>query len=843
MISFLEKLAEITIYSSIIIAIVFLIKIVFKNKIKLWLISFLWTVVIFRLLMPITVSAPLHFDSLFYVESDDNVKNDENAENKTGFIESNIDSPIYSQPISYNDSAIDIDLAAEKKSATPKLSTIDMIVERMKEIDIWSYIFIFWILGSFITAIININRIFIFNNKVKHCKNSKNTTLQRVLCRNKRYLDIDKDINIITSDYIDIPITYGLINPVIIVPTKLLNSLSYQKLKLVVMHELCHIKRKDILKSYLWLTARIIYWFNPLVAIAYRSYQDDIELACDEMVIKKINNQEKYEYTQSLVDVIKLANNTHKLPLAISFCKKETKIKERVLNILKPQKKSKSAGFISILCVVIILITCFTTACQPTPEKSIVQNKKDNELEEAIQATAEPVSNEEDSTVEHINKVITNDKGNISINIDVTAETKEINYMSVAYVEPYDLSQEEVDTITSVLIGDRDLLEANSMTREQIEEAIIHIKKSANDLDSDLAQSNGIDNLADLNDLADSRVAMYKDLLEDAPESPNILGKLDINDPDNITTEAVSLQEAILTHAEVDFGTDERALISYSNTSSSQNFRFWNFGKDNMRRYLEADSKIYDMNKADQEFLQIQEVAMDYFNNMNINDMKLSNVYICGDRTRLYGVNDEGIEGECPIGSTNEYYVFSFSRVVNGQFIDNAFYEGSASSRDPDDIVYDRPLPYEYFELWMDGTELVQFIWANPLQIQSVENTNVKIQIDSESAINIMSDQLFIQYADMFSGKAKDIQVNITDVKLVLARVKEQDTGKFLIVPVYDIYGEIKVNIPDEDAQSVGISKYVYEKEGDYYIMSEINKSILTINSLDGSILNRATGY
>lgn len=492
--------------------------------------------------------------------------------------------------------------------------------------------------------------------------------------------------------------------------------------------------------------------------------------------------------------------------------------------------------------VLLSILALFTmTACQPTPDNLIVQSKSNDDLQDAIMTTAVPSSASESEKV--INSTLANDNQTITININTVVELQNIDNLPIAYIEPYDLSQERIDAITDVLIGDRLLMDTKTMTKTQIEELILHIKQSATDLNSDLAQSNGIDNLPDLRVFADDMIAEYQKQWNTAPNSSIIYDSLDISNPDNIATGAISDLEFIDAQAIVDFDKPKYASISYCHSPTSQNFWFWNFGENNARRYLESDSKVFDMYTEDEEFMQTKEIALNYFDQLNIDNMVLGNVYICGDRTRLFGINAAGIEGEFPIGSTKEYFVFSFNRAINGQLIDNSFYEGTNDERSADSTTYDKPLPYEYLEIWMNGTEFVQFIWENPVRITDIRNNNVQVQTSLEDSIDIMQQYLFVKYADMFNHNAEDIQINISKINITLARVKERDTGKYLIVPVWDFYGEIKVKMTDENAMAVGISSYQYKKDGDYFILSEPNKSILTVNSLDGSVLNRASGY
>jgi len=96
------------------------------------------------------------------------------------------------------------------------------------------------------------------------------------------------------------PVVFGYIKPSILFPTRFLRNMDKNRVKNVLLHEMCHIKRHDILVNYIWMLAKAIHWFNPLVWIAYKMYQDDVELCCDQMVVNHLNEHlsenERLEY-------------------------------------------------------------------------------------------------------------------------------------------------------------------------------------------------------------------------------------------------------------------------------------------------------------------------------------------------------------------------------------------------------------------------------------------------------------------------------------------------------------------------------------------------------------------
>jgi beta-lactamase regulating signal transducer with metallopeptidase domain len=93
-----------------------------------------------------------------------------------------------------------------------------------------------------------------------------------------------------TLETITSPLTYGLLKPVILLPSTLDFS-DENKVNCILYHEFIHIKRLDILWKFISLVVLAVHWFNPLIWVAYVLMNRDIELSCDEEVVKRIGDQ------------------------------------------------------------------------------------------------------------------------------------------------------------------------------------------------------------------------------------------------------------------------------------------------------------------------------------------------------------------------------------------------------------------------------------------------------------------------------------------------------------------------------------------------------------------------
>lgn len=165
------------------------------------------------------------------------------------------------------------------------------------------------------------------------------------------------------TDRIICPFIMGIIVPRIYLPV----NLDIAEQEYILEHEMCHIKRKDYIVKFLYFIAVALHWFNPIIWISYFMMVKDMEMSCDEMVMKNYDKDIRKQYSSSLLSMsIKQSN--------FNFCLSfgESNVKERVKNVLNYKKKNI---IISIVLSVVILLVGVLFMINPKHKLSSVQNK------------------------------------------------------------------------------------------------------------------------------------------------------------------------------------------------------------------------------------------------------------------------------------------------------------------------------------------------------------------------------------------------------------------------------------------------------------------------------------
>lgn len=158
--------------------------------------------------------------------------------------------------------------------------------------------------------------------------------------------------NVWLCDAVNSPFILGIMRPQIYLPS----DIPEEQVNYVLAHEQAHLKHKDHWWKPLGFLLMAVYWFNPLVAAAYILFCRDIELACDETVIKNMKIDEKKAYSYALVSCSMQRKMVMVYPLAFG----EVGVKERINTVLNYKKPALWTVVVAVIACVVAAM-CFLT--------------------------------------------------------------------------------------------------------------------------------------------------------------------------------------------------------------------------------------------------------------------------------------------------------------------------------------------------------------------------------------------------------------------------------------------------------------------------------------------------
>lgn len=188
------------------------------------------------------------------------------------------------------------------------------------------------------------------------------------------------------SDQIISPLTYGILRPVILLPKSAL-TLREDRLGCILLHEMTHIRRFDALYKLLLAAALCVHWFNPLVWLMVHLAGRDLELACDEAVVRSLSKARKSSYAMTLIDMEERRGTS---PLMASFSKNATE--ERIQAMMK-MKHTTRWGTVLAMVLVLMMAAVFATsalATGATPTETASAAAAGDEAPEAADTSEAP---------------------------------------------------------------------------------------------------------------------------------------------------------------------------------------------------------------------------------------------------------------------------------------------------------------------------------------------------------------------------------------------------------------------------------------------------------------------
>ena len=172
-----------------------------------------------------------------------------------------------------------------------------------------------------------------------------------LLCDTARELQVSAP-EMIVCEAVTTPAVTGLFRPRLLLPHE---RYDVQELRYILRHELCHLKRRDMLFKLVLLAANAMHWFNPIVYLMLRQADEDIELACDSAATDGLERAERAAYSRTLLAAVQ--SNVRALPATTCFGGTVERLKRRITNVLGAQKK-RGLGVVALVLALTLTAGC-----------------------------------------------------------------------------------------------------------------------------------------------------------------------------------------------------------------------------------------------------------------------------------------------------------------------------------------------------------------------------------------------------------------------------------------------------------------------------------------------------
>lgn len=346
---------------SIVTGIIILIKQLFKNKLSAKWHYYIWLLLILRLIIPYAPQSNFSIFNLFSNLSKglqisstkiakENVVFDASKDKTGNSVSKAVSNKPQAAEKSINQNSIENNVGTEK--GINKETPINNWIESNKSFSI-NYLSIIWAVGMLIIIlyILAVNvRLHSITNKLSKCENHQ---INKLLEECKTRININSNVAIIINKHNKAPYLLGLFKPKIIISSQIMDKFSLEEVRYIFLHELSHLKKKDILINWIIILVQAVHWFNPVIWYALHKMKQDCEISCDETVLNSINTKEAINYGQTILNLAKTFSSSNLTPGVTAIVNK-SETRRRIIMISNFNKKSKKWTAAAIMLTLVV---------------------------------------------------------------------------------------------------------------------------------------------------------------------------------------------------------------------------------------------------------------------------------------------------------------------------------------------------------------------------------------------------------------------------------------------------------------------------------------------------------
>lgn len=338
--------------ASIVALLILLVKILFKKHIGIRFHHTLWIIVLLRFIIPIVPESPTSvFNFLPSTESQIN-SSIPNLTSSNNDIYDKIPSTQEGIEIDKDTTYPMDDQRSPNSLSIPSVKDNGSIAYKCSQaIQILSII---WFTGFLVMIIGSVIIQFRFRKKLTSVAKLRDPELVSIVDKCKEIIGKKSEVYVYLSDDFKIPCITGVLRPKIYIPKGMETRIEYDQFQHVILHELAHYKRKDLLYNILAIVAASIHWFNPLIWMVINKEKLDRELACDAYVLELLGEKEAVSYGMTIIKVTQLfLTKQNQLGFA-SFLGRTGQLERRINMIRKFRKNSFKSKAFAIVGIIIV---------------------------------------------------------------------------------------------------------------------------------------------------------------------------------------------------------------------------------------------------------------------------------------------------------------------------------------------------------------------------------------------------------------------------------------------------------------------------------------------------------
>jgi len=178
----------------------------------------------------------------------------------------------------------------------------------------------------------------------------------------KMQMHVETILGVVVSDRIKSPALFGFVRPRLLLPQGMLEAFGLEELRYVFIHELAHLKQRDIYLGWLMALLHVAHWFNPLMWFAFSRIRADREISCDRLAMSTMASDEPPEYGRAIVSLLESFSHARYLPSMAGILEDTCQVERRIKMISDYRKTPRTRWAEAMLLLAALACIVLTNA-------------------------------------------------------------------------------------------------------------------------------------------------------------------------------------------------------------------------------------------------------------------------------------------------------------------------------------------------------------------------------------------------------------------------------------------------------------------------------------------------
>ena len=365
---FTNWILKTTLQGSILICLILLAKGLLRQKLKVRWHYWLWLLLLIRLALPWSPQSKMSIYNLIphsgsYQESEKIKTNDENEDIVVSSIEDMPDTG-QTEPVAGPLTSTSTERAESVSTLNPSSESTPIGSDNSLSVptepsSTFSFRFLdimplLWLTGAlFLAGYISLRNIILWRAVIRERQVTDQEILE-LLEDCKMQMQVQTVVGVVVTDKIKSPALFGFVRPRLLLPQGLIETLQLDQLQYVFLHELAHLRRRDIYLGWVVSLLQVLHWFNPLIWFAFRQMRTDQEMACDALALSTMSVEESSGYGKTLVSLFERFSQVNYVPSIAGILEDKSQLERRIIMITQFKKHSYKWSPLAILLIIVL---------------------------------------------------------------------------------------------------------------------------------------------------------------------------------------------------------------------------------------------------------------------------------------------------------------------------------------------------------------------------------------------------------------------------------------------------------------------------------------------------------